>query len=215
LIDGALDLDGLYAAFRIKKTGIISDYTDELVQAGFISRDFAWNIKTGTENKFSKLRLSDNYLRFYLKYIAPNRRRIERGTLSRLPNIDGILGLQFENLVLNNRMAVLQRLQIDPNDVVYDNPYFQRKTLRTKGCQIDYLIQTRQRALYSCEIKFAKHAVPPTVIAEVKERIARLRLPRHVSYRPVLIHAGAIAEGIVEQDYFAATVDFGELLLRQ
>jgi uncharacterized protein len=109
----------------------------------------------------------------------------------------------------------LQRLHIDPNDVVYDNPYFQRKTQRAKGCQIDYLIQTRQRALYVCEIKFSKNAVPPTVIAEVKERIARLSLPRHVSYRPVLIHAGAIADGVLEQDYFAATIDFGELLLRQ
>jgi uncharacterized protein len=215
LVEGALDLDGLYAALRINKTGKISDYTDELVRAGFLSRDYAWNIKTGTESKFSKLRICDNYLRFYLKHIAPNRRRVERGTLSRLPNIDGILGLQFENMVLNNRIAVLRQLQIDPNDVVYDNPYFQRKTQRTKGCQIDYLIQTRQRALYVCEIKFSKNTVPLTVIAEVKERIARLSLPRHVSYRPVLIHAGAIAEGIVEQDYFAAIIDFGELLLRQ
>ena len=64
-------------------------------------------------------------VRFYLKYVQPNRRRIERGTLSRLPNIDGILGLQFENIVLKNRLAVFERLHIDPNDVLYDNPFFQ------------------------------------------------------------------------------------------
>jgi hypothetical protein len=71
--------------------------------------------------------------------VQPNRRRIERGTLSRLSNIDGILGLQFENIALKNRLAIFERMHIDPNDVLYDNPFFQRKTLRHAGCQIDYL----------------------------------------------------------------------------
>jgi hypothetical protein len=33
-----------------------------------------------------------------------------------------------------------------------------------------------------------------------------------MSYRPVLIHAGAIAESIAEQEYFASVIDFGELM---
>jgi hypothetical protein len=129
-----------------------------------------------------------------------------------LPNIDGILGLQFENIVLKNRLAIFERLHIDPNDVLYDNPFFQRKTLRHAGCQIDYLIQIRQKTLYVCEIKFSKNAVPPTVISDVQKKIARLSVPRHMSYRPVLIHAGAIAESIAEQEYFSSVIDFGELM---
>ena len=46
-----------------------------------------------------------------------------------------------------------------------------------------------------------------------KEKIACLKLPRHMSYQPVLIHAGAAAGSIAEQDYFAKIVDFGELFL--
>jgi hypothetical protein len=65
-------------------------------------------VRTGVESKLSRLRLSDNYVRFYLKFIQPNRRRIDRGTLSRLPNIDAILGLQFENIVLKNRRSIFQ-----------------------------------------------------------------------------------------------------------
>ena len=177
-----------------------------------MSRDYTWDLRTGDEGKHSKLRLSDNYLRFYLKYVQPNRRRIERGTLSRLPNIDGILGLQFENIVLKNRLAIFERLHIDPNDVLYDNPFFQRKTLRHAGCQIDYLIQVRQKTLYVCEIKFSKNVLPLAVISDVQEKIARLSMPRHMSYRPVLIHAGAVAESVAEQDYFASLIDFGELM---
>jgi hypothetical protein len=212
LVDGPLDLDGLYRALAARKSGKISDYAHDLEQAGLISRDFTWDLRTARESKHSKLRLSDNYLRFYLKYIQPNRRRIERGTLQRPPNIDGILGLQFENIVLRNRSSIFRRLRIDPNDVAYDNPFFQRRTRRSPGCQIDYLIQTRQRNLYVCEIKFSRNTVPPSVIGEMKEKIDRLSLPRHTSYHPVLIHAGALAESIADQDYFAATIDFADML---
>jgi len=75
-----------------------------------------------------------------------------------------------------------------------------------------YLIQIRQKTLYVCEIKFSKNAVPASVITDMQEKIARLSMPRHMSYRPVLIHAGAVADSIAEQEYFSAVIDFGELL---
>jgi hypothetical protein len=86
-------------------------------------------------------------------------------------------GWQFENIVLKNRLAIFERLHIDPNDVLYDNPFFQRKALRHAGCQIDYLIQIRQSTLYVCEIKFSKNVVPLSVISDVQEKIARLSMP--------------------------------------
>lgn len=212
LVNGPLDLDGVYRALHSAKTGKISDYAEDLVQTGLIARDHTWNLKTGGESKLSRLRLSDNYMRFYLKFIEPNRRRIERRTLSRLPNIDSILGLQFENLVLKNRHCVFQRLGIDPNDVIYDNPYFQRQTQRKRGCQIDYLIQARDRTLYVCEIKFSKSAVPASVITAMTEKISRLAIPRNVSYRPVLIYAGTLSPALEDSDYFTTKIDFGDFL---
>jgi len=44
-------------------------FLDELVKAGFVKRDFIWDLKNGQQRKISRYRLSDNYLRFYLKYI--------------------------------------------------------------------------------------------------------------------------------------------------
>lgn len=126
--------------------------------------------------------------------------------------IDAILGLQFENIVLKNRHFVFQHLGIDPNDVVYDNPFFQRKTQRQRGCQIDYLIQTRNKTLYVCEIKFSRNTIPSAVAHEVREKIARLQIPRNMSYRPVLIFTGEISSGLEDGDSFAAAIDFGQLL---
>jgi uncharacterized protein len=162
--------------------------------------------------KLSRLRLSDNYLRFYLKYIQPNRRRIERGTLTRLPNIDSILGLQLENIVLQNRLSLFQLLGIDANDVVNDNPFFQSKTRRRQGCQIDYLIQTRHRTLYVCEVKFSKDPIPVGVTREVQEKIERLQIPRGMSYRSVLIHTGHLSGALEADDFFSATIDLAQLL---
>ena len=55
----------------VEKSGVISEYLDELVKSGFIRRDYTWHLKTGKRSKLSHYRISDNYLRFYLKYIAP------------------------------------------------------------------------------------------------------------------------------------------------
>ncbi len=211
LVDGPLDFSGLHAALGISKTGKLSEYVNDLVLAGFISRDYSWELKTGTTSKLSTTRLSDNYLRFYLKFIQPRRRQIERGTLEKLPNLDSILGLQFENLVLNNRESIFRRLRIDPNDVLADNPYIQSKTLRHEGCQIDYLIQTRQNILYVCEIKFSKNTIPTTVVAEMRRKVERIQFPRNMSFQPVLIHAGSSTDAITDQEYFSTVIDIGEL----
>lgn len=79
---------------ELKQTrgGLRSKYLDDLVKAGFIQRDFSWYLQDGKETKISRFRLSDNYLRFYLKYISRNRSKIQKGdfTLSVLTNFPGL-----------------------------------------------------------------------------------------------------------------------------
>ena len=210
LADGPRDLETLYEALHVGKGGKISEYAEDLVASGLLARDHTWNLKTGEEGKYSRFRLSDNYTRFYLKYIAPNRRRIERGTMTKLPNIDRALGLQFENLVLQNRLGILEQLGIAPDEVLYENPFIQRKTQRRRGCQIDYLIQTRHRTLYVCEIKFRRGAVPASVVKDIEDKIACIEMPRNMTWRPVLIHTGELTPGI--EDEGVIPVDCGKLL---
>ena len=37
------------------------------------------------------------------------------------------MGLQFENLVLKNKNSIKKILKINPTEVVFDNPFFQKK----------------------------------------------------------------------------------------
>ncbi len=104
------------------------------------------------------------------------------------------MGLQFENLVLSNRKTVQQILDIDPSEIVNDNPFFQRKARNRQGCQIDYMIQTKFGTCYLCEIKFHAQEITKSVIDEVKQKIDRLDLPKNISIRPVLIHVNGVDE---------------------
>jgi uncharacterized protein len=106
-----------------------------------------WDFKTGAAGKQSLYRLSDNYLGFFLKYIEPNKAKIKKRfykelSLTHLSGWEVMMGFQVENLLLNNRHLLLNALSIAAADIVADNPFVQRATLRHTGCQIDYLVQT-------------------------------------------------------------------------
>ncbi|MCB1213695.1 MAG: ATPase, partial [Chlamydiia bacterium] len=212
LVDGVTDLDGICKALRVEKSGSVSEYLDVLVETGYVARDRTWNLKSGKESNLHHYRLSDNYLRYYLKYIQPHKTQIERGTMRRPPLWQGIMGLQFENLVLSNRLSLHALLGIRSEEIIYDNPFFQRATQAHKGCQIDYLIQTRFGTLYLCEIKFSKEKIGSRIIEEVREKVQRLSRPRHCSIRPVLIHVNGVTDDVLEAGYFSDVVDFGTLL---
>ena len=191
LASGPKELAQICKELGKSQGGMYSQYLDELVKAGFVRRDFTWDLKSGKYGKLSRYRLSDNYLRFYLKYIAPNRVKIEQGKvpesmLNNLPGWEGIMGLQFENLVTHNYKTLWKMLNVSAEEVVMDGPFFQSPTTKQPGCQIDYMIQTRFHTLYLCEVKFKKDKIGKKIIEEMEEKRKRLKIPRHFSIRPVL-----------------------------
>lgn len=181
------------------------------------SRDYTWLLKNGKYARLSKYRLSDNYLRYYLKFIEPHLTSIQRGydehqPLTALPGWASIMALQFENLVLKNRFKIFEILGINPADIICDNPFFQRKTARQPGCQIDYMIQTRLNALIVCEIKFSIKEVPTNIIQEVQTKLDKIAKPKGFSCFPVLIHVNGVNESVIESGFFYRIIDFSQLL---
>ncbi len=215
LVDKPLSLDGICQQLDIASGGVITDYLSDLVEAGFISRDHAWSFKTGLSARSSRYRLSDNYLRFYLRYIDKQKDKIKRGhyqfsSMSALPGWSTIMGLQFENLVLSNRQLIWAQLGLSAHDIINDGAYFQKQTKHQSGCQIDYLIQTRYHSLFVCEVKFSRNEIKMNVIDDVQQKIASLKLPKHFSCFPVLIHVNAVSDGVMDADYFMKIVNMGD-----
>lgn len=212
---GPTTLEEVSQALGMKKGGTVSTYLDDLIVTGYVARDFTWNIQDSSPSTLSRYRLKDNYLRFYLKVIEPNRHKILQDETVITSGWDTIMGLQFENLVLNNRKGLKEHLQISSENIVMDNPYFQKKTQKHKGCQIDYMIQTKYQSLYLCEIKFSKEKIGVEVIEELQEKIDSLSPPRRFSIWPVLIHVNGVTEGVERSGFFSKIIDFGKLFERR
>lgn len=216
LVDTKLSQQDISVKTNIKQTGDLTEYLSDLELGGFISRDFTWNISTNKISKLSHYRLKDNYTRFYLKYIEPNEEKIKKGlfdqrALSSLPGLDTIFGLQFENLVISNHKTIIKLLNIRPEEIIFANPYFQRKTTRSAACQIDYLIQTKDSA-YIIEIKFRRNAIGKSIINEVNEKLKKVKVPKHMSKRAVLIHVNGVTNEVEESIFFSRIIDFSELI---
>jgi len=118
----------------------------------------------------------------------------------------------FDNLVINNRQSLLKILGISSDIIVNDGPYFQKETRRNRGCQIDYLIQTKSNELYVIEVKFSRRELSKSIIGEMKRRIDALIKPKHTAIRPVLIHINGVSEETLEDYYFYQIIDFTMLL---
>lgn len=211
LADGPRTFQEICDRLGVAPSGVFTEYLEDLAAAGFVHRDYAFTPSTGRRGRLSRFRLKDNYLRFYLKYIEPVREKIEADVLGSteprsFATFDAIMGLQFQNLVLNNLPLVLRRLRIAPARLRSAAPYFQNEIRRQRACQIDLLIDT-QYSTYICEIKFQRK-LTTSVVDEVMEKSARLRIGKGKSLRRVLIYMGELAAGIEESGAFDELLAF-------
>lgn len=216
LSQGMKTLVNLRKALSFAHSGTLSQYLKALEVCGFVSRHPVWSLKTGKTGKSTLYRLSDNYLRFYIHYIETNLTKIEQGSyldlpLSSLPGWEPLLGFQLENLLLKNRSLIYRSLGIQAQDIVIDNPYFQKPTTQKKGCQIDYLVQMRSNTLYICEVKMRRRELGLEVIDEIKSKVAALDLPKGFGIAPVLFHLGPVSDALLSSRYFYRIIDIADL----
>ncbi len=202
-------------ALKIEQNGVISGYLMDLVNAGFVKKDYRWNLN-GKVSRLSRYRLSDNYLRFYLRYVLPNQDKIQKGlmnqlSLENLPGWASIMGLQFENLILNNLPKLCELLELDANNLVSASPYFQKSTKRLAGVQIDLLINMSNSSLYIFEMKFMK-SIGINVKREIQEKIKRLKVSSQYSIRPILIYEGKLTKELKEDEYFIHKLPFSNFI---
>ena len=175
------------------------------------------NPVTGKAVREVRYRLRDNYTRFYLRYVLPKREAVQNGffnylPLERLPGWDAIMGLQFENLVLNNIPSLAPLVGLVGKNVESAAPYFKSGRKTGKGVQIDYLVQL-PRCTYIVEIK-RRRKIEKSVEDEVQQKIDRLMLPRSQSVKTVLVYEGEL-DPSVEEDGFFDYIISAERLLRQ
>ena len=138
--------------------------------------------------------------------------RYEFHSLETLDGWDSVMGLQFENLVVNNYGALIPHLHLDNVLLSSAAPYRKMPvpSLRQKGCQIDLLIQSR-RTVYVVEIKRMSE-IGRGIIDEVDAKVRCLKTRPNVSIRTALVYEGHLAPIVEADGYFDAIVPFRKLL---
>ena len=216
LADAPLTLSEIADTLKVERGGIISSHLAQLETAGLIAEDAGINPATGKPAKCVRYRISDNYTRFYLRYIRPNETMIDKdafrfSTLDSLPGWNAILGLQFENLILNNIPLLLRKFGLDRVLLKSAAPWRQLPTARKKGCQIDLLLQS-ERSVYVVEIK-RKSTIDADIEDEMARKLKALALPRDISVRTALVYDGNLSPSVEARGYFDALIPASDLLL--
>jgi hypothetical protein len=185
----------------LSESGVVSAGIEDLIVSGFVTKHSQWSLKSRKPAKQALYRLSDCFLRFYIKYIGPGVKPSE-----------GSYGFQVESLLLQNRSLLCKAIGISNDDVVVDNPYLQKPVKGRKGVQIDYLIQTVTNNLFVCEFKFHNRELGYEVIEEMEKKIKNLSVPRGFAVVPVLFHIGGVSPSLEERRYFYRIIDISQFL---
>ena len=198
-------------------SGTLSTFMTHLIIAGFVQKQNLWSFKTNKPLKQSLYHISDPYMHFYLKLIEPHRNKIDLNgfqntSISSLPRFEAHIGLQLEQLLLQNRNLLQESIGIHPADIIACGPFRQSKTTTQPGCQIDYLVQTTTKNLFVCEFKFKRRELGLDVISEVQEKIAALKVLKGFATIPVLFHIGGVSSNVATSDYFYRIIDIADFL---
>ena len=217
LVDGACSVTEIAEALGMEKSGRITDALLQLEESGIVSSDCGKNPATGGDVRSVRYRLKDNYSRFYLKYIEPAKAVIdggafEFGSLDRLDGWESVMGLAFENMVVNNFRDLIAPIGFGSAHVVSAAPY-RRSASRNgarDGVQVDLLVQTR-RAICVVEVK-RQREIGRDVIDEVSGKVRRVPCRDGMSVRTALVYEGHLAPIVEADGYFDAIIPFRQLM---
>lgn len=109
-------------------------------------------------------RLIDEYTYFYLKWIEPIRKTLQRKSLNkgnwqaiqRSPEWHNWLGYAFEAVCYKHISLIRKALAIAPDAIANSWRYAPRKNAESRGAQIDLLFDRSDDSITICEIKYSE-----------------------------------------------------------
>lgn len=200
-------LEEIAQHLKIASGGGMKSYLENLEKALFITSYVPYD-KT-QKSKLKKYKLTDEYLRFYFRFIEPHLQLIasnrNRNLFTHLvkPAWDTWLGFAFENFCLKNAFY-LSELMGFSDQVIQWGPYFHRKD---QHFQIDLLYLRSDRVVTLCEIKYTHQPVSIQVIHEVEKKCRGLLLPPGYTLERALISRFGPDKALKEADYFHHLID--------
>jgi hypothetical protein len=206
-----LSLQQLSDKTKIPSGGGLRFYLQNLEYTNFITSYVPYN--KNLNSKLMKYKLTDEYLRFYYKYIEPNLRLIRenqrRDLFSQIvkPVWNPWLGFAFENFCMKNAYYLAEIMGF-ANQVLHWGPLFNRDDT---GFQVDLIYLRQDNVITLCEMKFHSKPIGVSVIKEVEYKCKLLTVPRGYTIERALITRFGVDSSLQELNYFHHVVEIKDL----
>jgi AAA+ ATPase superfamily predicted ATPase len=200
---GPLAMEDIGRKMKMSSGGTLKFYLDNLELAGFIQSYVPFD-KTGA-TKLKRYKLIDEYLRFFLKFVEPNKKMISQQKSSQLlfrrlvkSKWEIWAGFAFENFCQKNALVLAQRMGFADYVESYGPLFFKGQ----KGFQVDLLFQRTDKVITLCEMKYHQKPVSALVIPEVKKKCALLKVPRGFTIEKALFTIHGAEASVRQSEYF-------------
>jgi AAA+ ATPase superfamily predicted ATPase len=181
--------------------GAFTRALEELIASGFVSKYPSFEKKT----KQTLFRLSDEYTRFYLKFIEPNKNQGAYfwKTMFQKQSYISWAGFNFETICLKHIDQIKKALKIEGIHSVHSS-------WSNKEAQIDLVIKRADRWINLCEVKFydSTYQIDKKEADNLRNKIQQFRKETGTNYTVFLtyittfgISQNAHYHELVEQDF--------------
>lgn len=165
-------------------------------------------------------RVIDEYTLFYLKWIAPIRKILQKKSLDhgnwqamqQTPEWHNWLGYAFEAVCYKHISAIRKALAISPNALANSWRYVPRADSKTRGAQIDLLFDRKDDAITLCEIKYSDE--PFVLTKEYVEVLKRkIEVYRERTHTKKQLFLALVAVNGIKNNYYAEDMISGVVTL--
>ncbi len=195
-----LTLAEISQAIRMKSSGGVKAYLENLELAEFIRPNYCYQ---NNSTKKMQYRVSDEFLNFYTHFVLPNMNIIKAGGGRGIVNgrlrtqLNGWLGLAFENYVLNNAIYFANLMGF--GDLVES---FGSYRSRESGVQVDLIYSRSDRTTSICEMKFSMTPISTEVIREFQIKLSKIPNRSKYSIQKILIAPNGVSSALAVSGYF-------------
>lgn len=178
--------------------GAFTRALEELIASGFVTKYPAFDMK----NKKMLYRLTDEYSRFYLKYIEPNKNQGSQfwKTMFKQQSYTSWAGFNFESICLKHTDQIKKALKIEGIHSV-------NSSWSTDGAQVDLVIKRADNWINLCELKFhsAPYKIDKSESNNLRNKINLFR--EDTGTKDVVVLTMITTYGLVENEYFHEIVE--------
>ncbi len=209
LQNGVYSLEEISKYVNISSGGGLKIYLKNLEQTSFISSYIPYN--KGLNSKLIKYKLTDEYLRFYFKYVEPNLKLISQNNTRNLfseiikSSWSSWLGFAFENFCLKNALYMANLMGFS-DQVLHFGPLFHKTDQKF---QIDLVFVRQDKVITVCELKYHSEPISTAIVPEIERKCKLISVPHGYTIEKALISRFGMDKALSALNYFhhAISVD--------